>query len=246
MEILVDMIQDFNPEEPHFHAAEIFNESWLVKAVLQQASALPTSDLPLSFLPHATWFSEAYLPTAFSPRYRGDNLAEARTHADGVIGHFTVGDSAKADFHLKAGARQFVVVEAKMGSPLSPGTSNAPGYDQAARNVACMAEALHLADLPAGTMERLAFVVLAPASHIEVGTFSAEMTVGSIRGKVQARVDSYEGALDGWQRGWFEPLIAAVELHTLSWKQAIAWIGTCNKVAAHSLQAFYEKCLAFN
>ena len=63
-------------------------------------------------------------------------------HANGVIGHFSIGDEGKADLKLLPEATQFLVLEAKMFSGLSPTVNNARYYDQAARNVACMAEVL--------------------------------------------------------------------------------------------------------
>ena len=51
---------------------------------------------PLSPLPEARWFSEAWLASAFLPRFRGDRLAESRTHADAVVGHFTIGNPGRA------------------------------------------------------------------------------------------------------------------------------------------------------
>jgi hypothetical protein len=59
-----------------------------------------------------------------------------------VIGHILIGTKAKADLELKPTSTQFTVVEAKVGAPLSSGTSNAKYFDQAARNVACMAEVM--------------------------------------------------------------------------------------------------------
>jgi hypothetical protein len=62
-----------------------------------------------------------------------DLLAEGWTHADAVIGNVTIGDSALADATLAEGAKQFIVVEAKLFSPLSPRVTNASYFDQAAR-----------------------------------------------------------------------------------------------------------------
>ena len=73
----------------------------------------------------AGWFSEAWLPSAFLPRYRGDPLAESRTHADGVMGHFAIGDRGAVDLALRPDAGQFVVIEAKIAGRLSPGVKNA-------------------------------------------------------------------------------------------------------------------------
>jgi len=246
VEIITELLDGFDPDHPHFHATEIFNESWLVKAVLHRASTLANHQSPLSFADGATWFSEAYLPTAFAPRYRGDRLSEARTHADGVIGHFSIGDNAKADLHLKGDARQFTVVEAKIHSPLSTGITHDPGYDQAARNVACMAEALSRAQLPVSQLEHFSFIVLAPAEAIEAETFSNLVTAESVRMKVRDRVTKYEGDLEPWYREWFEPVLDAISLQTLSWEDTLAWIGQSDQEAERALQAFYEKCLLFN
>ena len=78
----------------------------------------------------------------FKARFRGDPLSEARTNADGVIGHIRIGDKAKADLELIEDAKQFTVIEAKVGSHLSSGVTHAEYFDQAARTVACMAEAI--------------------------------------------------------------------------------------------------------
>jgi hypothetical protein len=246
LEIIAELLDGFDPERPHFHATEIFNESWFVKAVLHRASTLADRQFPLSFAEGATWFSEAYLPTAFAPRYQGDKLSEARTHADGVIGHFSIGDNAKADLHLKADARQFTVVEAKIHSPLSSGVSNAPGYDQAVRNVACMAETLSRAQVPTSQLDYFSFIVVAPAESIAAGTFSSLVKAESIQMKVQDRVASYEGDLDQWYREWFEPTLDAINLQILSWEDALVWIGQSDQKAERALQAFYEKCLLYN
>src|SRR6185437_10906832 len=121
---------------------------------------------PMSSLTGARWFSEAWLPSAFLPRYRGDALAESRTHADGVIGHFTIGDPGTAGLSLKPDAEQFVVVEGKLFNRLSAGVRNAPYFDQAARTVACMAEALRRAGREPEALRDLAFLVVAPRSRV--------------------------------------------------------------------------------
>src|SRR5205814_10158969 len=116
---------------------------------------------PMSPRLGARWFSEAWLPSAFLPRYRGDRLAESRTHADGVVGHFTIGDPGTSGLSLSPDAHQLVVVEGKLYNRLSAGVRNAPYYDQAARTVACMAEILRRAGRPAESMDDLAFLVIA-------------------------------------------------------------------------------------
>jgi len=246
MNILTDLLAAYDPEFPHFRPTEIYNESWLVKLIMSQASPIPAEDHPLSFLPGSSWYSEALLPTIFKARKQGDPLAESRTNADGVIGHFRIGHKAKGDFELLETPRQFMIVEAKVGAPLSKGTINAPHFDQAARNVACMAECLALANLNPASLERLDFIVLAPAKAIGKGTFAEKMTKTSIRSKTERRVAAYQGDLDCWFKEKFLPALERVQLHSLSWEDAIDWIRAHNPQAADQLDDFYQLCLKYN
>ena len=72
----------------------------------------------------------------------GDALAESRTHADAVVGFVSLAEERVRDLFVEPTSTHFVVLEAKLGSGLAKGTRNVPWYDQATRNVACMAEAL--------------------------------------------------------------------------------------------------------
>lgn len=110
MNIIADLIGAFDPDNPNFRPTEIYNENWLLKAFLHLASEAEFRNSPFSFAKGSTWFSEALLPTAFRPNYRGDHLAETRTNADGVIGHILIGEKGKADLELQPDAHQFVVI----------------------------------------------------------------------------------------------------------------------------------------
>jgi len=216
-----------------------------MKIVAHQVSTVPDPAFPLGFLPGSTWFSEALLPTAFHARFQGDPRSEARTNADGVIGHIRIGVKAKADLELEPHATQFTVVEAKVGSPLSKGTSNAKYFNQAARNVACMAEVIARAGKEPSKFDRLEFVVLAPQYSIEKGTFSDEMRRSSIEEKVRKRVDAYDRELYRWFEQSFVPLMDVIELRALSWEDAIAWIREHRPGVAEQLSEYYDLCLKF-
>jgi len=219
-----ELLSSFDPKHPNFRPTEIYQEGWLIKLVIHQASTIDDGNFYLSFLSKSTWYSESQLPTAFKARRRGDPLAESRTNADGVIGEIKIGSQAKVDLELVRGAKQFTVIEAKIGSSLSSGTKNAPYFDQAARNVACMAEVMAMAPINPESLERLDFIVLAPKYSIRQGTFSKEMTRGSIKSKVQRRVQDYKGRMNKWYSTHFEPTINKIRLHTLSWEEALRWI----------------------
>ena len=198
MERLIAFLRTWDPQQPTFPPTLLYNEGWLLRLVLDWTARNRTPGSPLSLAAGAAWFSEALLPSRFLPRYQGDPLAESHTHADGVIGHIAVGQAGLTDLQLAPEATQLVVLEAKLGSKLSAGTKNAPGYDQAARTVACMAEVLRRAARPAARFSALGFYVLAPRAQIEAGVFRAQMQPGSIRHKVQRRVQGYGGLHDAW------------------------------------------------
>jgi hypothetical protein len=142
LESVQSMLRSASSDQPLFPPTLLFNEGWLLRLVLNWFARHSVKDHPLSFAADARWFSEALLSLAFLARHRGDKPAENWMHADGVIGHFSIGDEGKTDLTLLPNATQFLVLEAKMFSGLSSGVTNARYYDQAARNVACMAEVL--------------------------------------------------------------------------------------------------------
>lgn len=227
-------------------ATELYNEGWMLRLLLDWVEAHPESDHELSLCSGARWYSEALLPSQFKG-YRG--LGEGWTSADGVVGHFDIGCRHKGGLTLAADASQFVVIEAKMFSPLSSGTKNAPDYNQAARNVACIAQVLKEAQRTPDSMESaLAFYVAAPQEQIKNDIFCDEdgkaiVEREAIRRCVEQRVESYEARGDCSKRTWFEewftPILKVIELGLLSWEELILPAGSRYK-------EFYERCLKFN
>jgi hypothetical protein len=232
--------------DPSFPPTELFNENWLLRIVLDWFARRGGDRYPLSPLPGARWFSEAWLPSAFLPRYRGDRLAESRTHADGVLGHFAIGDPGTAGLSLLPDARQLVLFEAKLFARLSAGVRNAPEYDQASRSVACVAEVLRRADRPPEEMDEVGFVVLAPRARIDDGAYEKDLSRTAIRRKVRRRVEGYAGERDAWFRDWFEPTWRRIEVRCLSWEEVIEVIAFHSPLEGQVIDSFYGRCLRFN
>ena len=200
----------------------LYNEGWLLRLVLA-AGSKGADCLPFRFDPTARWFSEALLYSAFLPRSRGDRLAESLTHADGVVGQFLFDATTKAGLVLDPKCSQFVVCEAKVFSSLSAGTKRAPTFDQAARNVGCMAETLRKARRRISLYKSLGFFVLAPESQIKAGVFSVQMSKEGIRERLRERVQMYDGQpthdeLQKWLDEWALPLVDRIELSCHSWE----------------------------
>jgi len=242
---IAELLEASGGEAPNFPPTLIYNEGWLLRLVLDWFSTHPVADHALTFADKARWYSEALLPSPFLPRRRGDPLGESHTHADGVIGQIEMGAKSKGSLALLPDATQFVVLEAKLFSPLSAGVRNNAAYGQAARNVACMAEVLRRAKRPPVDMTRLGFYVVAPQSEIGLAGFTQPMRREAIEAQVAARVLAYGGDKDDWQREWFLPMLPHLALALISWEDLIATVRAADPEAGEALAAFYQKALAY-
>lgn len=229
-----------------FPATILYNEGWLLRLVLDWFSRQAGDGHLLRFVSGARWFSEGLLPSQFLRGTGGNRLAEGWTHADGVIGHFGFSGST-AEVRLADDATQMTVTEAKLFAELSPGVSHAGYFDQAARNVACLAQLLHRAGRRPEQFTSLGFLVLAPAEQIAAGVFAKEMTKQSILHKVSRRVSEYgDPAKDRWLCEWFSPTLTKVRVECLSWEGTIDHVNSLDSRFGADLYEFYNLCLQFN
>jgi hypothetical protein len=207
LDSLHDLIDAVDLEPAKFPRTLLYNEGWMLRLILDWYSRHNLAEHPLEFEPNATWYSEALLPSPFHARRRGDRRAEARTHADGIVGHFAVARELEAGPRLLPDATQFIVTEAKIFSPLSGGTRNAPTFDQEARSVACISETLRRASRRPSQMTSLAFFVVAPADQINAGVFAKKLDKASLKAAVEGRAQAFGPDLDGWRSEWFLPTL---------------------------------------
>ena len=133
-----------------------------------------------------------------------------------------------------------------MFSKLSSGVTNARFYNQAARNVACMAEVIRPANVRPDEISSLGFFVVAPRSQIDDGIFSRFMTHQSIKETVKRRVDGYEGHRDDWYDSCFLPTLKCVDIRTIAWEQVVSDISGVDTEYGTALAEFYSNCLKFN
>ncbi len=239
-----NILQRCGSDDSVLPPTELYNEGWMLCLVLDWLDRNRNVDHPLSFETGARWFSQGLLPSRFLPTARVDSKAEAYTHADGVIGHFDINPDKRGDITLQSGARQFVVIEAKLGSGLSAGTRNAPTFDQAARNVACMAHMLANASIIPASVVRLAFFVIAPDEQIRSGVFADLVTKENIKKKVNARVDEYQVEHDTWFEETFLPTLEKMEVSILAWERVLADLPSTPE--SQLIRTFYDKCIVYN
>jgi hypothetical protein len=245
---ILSMLQACEGPNPVFPPTELYQEKWVIRLVLSWFAGHPGCHDTLQLAEGARWFSEGYLPSAFLARPevgRKDPLAEAWSRGDGIVGHFAVGSRGKTDVSIAPQASQFNVFEAKIYSRLSPRVSKAPYYDQAARNVACIAEALSRVPRHPAEFRELGFYVLAPRAQIEKGLFTTPMQKESIRQKVLRRAGEYGGARDAWFHDWFEPTLDRIQVECHNWESILDTIRRVDAEGGEVLSRFYGRCLEF-
>ena len=150
---------------------------------------------------------------------------------------------------LKPEATHFVVVEAKLRSALARGTRNAREYGQAARNVACMAEAMALAPSPASPerMTALGFYVVAPQEQIAKVRIDEALSRAAIRLAVEDRAGGYsDRAYLEWFSTWFEPMLGQMRIESIAWEDVVKTIACTDADDGAAFDTFYQRCLHHN
>lgn len=232
--------------DPIFPPTDLYNEGWMLRLILDWHFTIKEQSHQLPFMNAGRWYSEALLPSAFLPRYKGDKLAESWTHADGALGDFSIGGYGAGDLVLSKDAQHLTILEAKMFSTLSPGVTHAPYYNQAARTIACIAEILRRANREPGPMKSLGFFVLAPKEQIAEGVFASQLDKNSIRNTVKRRVSEYDGGRTEWFDSWFLPTLQKIEIAAVSWEALLEMINRVDPIFGEELSSFYQRCLRFN
>jgi hypothetical protein len=145
-----------------------------------------------------------------------------------------------------------VVIEAKMFSKLSRGIKNFKDYDQATRNVACIAEILNKSNVTIQDIPILGFYVIAPEKQLDFEpTFHTYLSRDNIKNKVFERVQAYRGEKEEdqkakWYKSQFLPLIEKIDVDALSWEQIIEYVVSIDSNFGAQLKNFYDKCIKYN
>lgn len=219
-------------------ATILYNEGWLLRLVLDWYSTHRAQARLIRFAPEAQWYSEALLPS----RFFRSKKREGYTHADAVIGHFQIRRS-RGDVRLLNSTKQFLVAEAKLGSPLSSGTHHARSFNQAARNVACILNMLHFAGHEAGKVQDLGFLVLVPAQRL--AGFRRALQPSAIEAAIRERDAGAQGH-DEWCEALVTPEVQRMRLDPVAWEDLIAEIKASDAEHGRDLSEFYAQCLKYN
>ena len=252
LEIVMSLLKELEGDKPHMPPTMLYNEGWLLRIILHWFYQTQVTGHAFSFLPQAGWYSEGLLSSKFQSKHQGDPLGESYTRADGVLGHLAVGDKGRGDIFLIEPFRQFIVMEAKLFSRLSGSTTRVPGFNQVARNIACMASVAERSGCSVERFQSLCFHVLAPKDQIEKeASFKKYVQKDAVRQVVRQRVETYKGRPDydkkkKWFGEHFEPLLSKIKVSLISWEIVIDSIKKHDNEAGEGLARFYDLCLEFN
>ena len=218
---------------------EVYNEGWLLRIVLDWYFQRAKTDPQVIFDRGSRWFSEGRLSSQFLARRRGDNLAESHTNADGVVGHFEI--AQRSEVRPSRNAKQLLILEAKLSSKLSTGTTRAPGYDQAARSVGCLAHIAGEAGLKPKYLSSYGFYVIAPLKR--VSDFTTLTTKESVRRKVEDRVAAYGAEKRVWYDQTFLPHLEAMDVGIITWENLL--LDMESEGAGRKYRDFYKTCCEY-
>ncbi|MGZ2371544.1 hypothetical protein ACXR6G_17320 [Ancylomarina sp. YFZ004] len=121
---------------PNINPTEIYNEGWMTRLLVYTSikQGLKINDC-LDFTNLTQWSSEGLISSQF---VNANKNREGYTHADMTLGDFEIDYSKRGQITVCDNAKIFGIIEAKMGSNLSQGTTHAKDYNQASRNLACI------------------------------------------------------------------------------------------------------------
>lgn len=240
-----ELLEMCGRDDPPMPPTVLYCEGWLLRLVLDWHKRYPCADSPLAFEEGAKWYSEGYLSSPFPERPRAEKLkGDGYTKADGFIGHFSIDKGTEAKICPKENAKQLVVVEAKLGSNLSPGTTNAKYYDQAARNACCLAHMAEEKGIDLKKLKKFAFYVIAPSKESvkksKIDSIDRRMTEKSISEKIKRRASDY-GEDDRWYEDKIEPFLNAMRVEVKTWEEILVCMESAGAGAEY--REFYKECL---
>jgi hypothetical protein len=233
---ILDIISSVHKEQPNLNPTEIYNEGWMTRLLIyhSQKEKLILHEIPFSSL--SNWTSEGLIS---SPFVNADSIREGYTHADITLGDFSIDFNNRGQVYVNEDAELFGIIEAKMGSPLGAGTTNAPNYNQASRNIACIAYNT------IGTNISSFFGVVAPEATIKKHQIESKLNKDFYYGQIEDRFKMYDknNAIWEFSEGVLRRALA-IRTFVFSFEE---WIeALTGKDCHYELEDFYSQCLKWN
>ncbi len=182
MKNLLEIIKTLNSNEPNLNPTEIYNEGWMTRLLVYESIKEKIKLKGIDYKKIKYWTSEALIS---SPFVKDDKYREGYTHADMALGDFSVDFNTRGQIKILKNAKIFGIMEAKMGSNLSKGTKYFKNYNQASRNLACIAYNTM------GTNCEIFFYVVAPENKIKQHEINKQIDLQTMIDQISLRFKDY-------------------------------------------------------
>ncbi len=234
---IIEIIKSVESNNPHINPTIIYNEGWMTRLLVHQSIVEGLILEAIDFSKVANWSSEALIS---SPFITARNHREGYTHADIAIGDFSVDFTTRGEIKIDANANFFGVIEAKMGSDLSKGTTHVPSYNQASRNLVCIAKnTLNQAKC------KTFFYVVAPEARLIHHNIIGQIDLAQVIPEVETRFDLHSDEPEIIQdKNAIISKIRSCDIKAISYED---WIGQLKESDEKELlKSFYLKALHWN
>lgn len=185
MEDILEIIKSIDSDHSHLNPTVIYNEGWMTRLLVNNSIRYSIKIKGLDFGRMEKWTSEALIS---SPFIRADFDREGYTHADIVLGDFSVSYETRGEIVILDNAKTFGIIEAKMGSNLSQGTKYALEYNQASRNLACIASQTYNSSCD------IFFAVVGPRTILDKHRIDKQIHLQTMIKQIETRFSSYSDA----------------------------------------------------
>ena len=236
MKGIEEIISSIDSNFPNINPTVIYNEGWMSRLLVKQSLIEKSKVKGLDFSKISNWTSEALIS---SPFVQANTHREGYTHADIALGDFVVEFNRRGDININDDANIFGIIEAKMGSNLSQGTTHIKSYNQATRNLACISSQTYNNNC------QIFFFVVAPKSILIKHRIAEQIELKNMIQQIENRYSIYLD--DSISKLNMDLIIAKAQsclIQSLSYEE---WIDAIiSPEPKEFLQDFYNKAKKWN
>ena len=214
----------------------IYNEGWMIRLLVGESKRIGITVKNIDFSKINNWTSEAKISSPFEGKELKKNKKnETKTQADVILGDFRINYDRNAEIIIETPSEILGIIEAKMGSNLSPGIKNAKNYNQASRNICCLAYVTKKSPEC-----KIFFVIVAPEVRINNPKSKFKEQIGETKKEIKDRFEEtgreYTSEMD--------EKIENCEIIIISYEE---WINEIEgSDVKKALNKFYDKCIEHN
>lgn len=232
----IETIKALNSLSKGINPTIIYNEGWMIRLLVIESmiQKLKIEGIDFELLAKKKWSSEALIKSPFVTAIINK---EGYTHADIILGDFEVNFENRGEATLqKDNPKILGVIEAKMRSDLSQGTTNAKDYNQASRSVCCLSYMTK--DNPDC---EIFFIVVAPKTKIN--KIKNQIEQENIITQIENRFKHSNVTLE---KELIQKQVAKCKILPITYEEWIGKLQNNKEEVKDLLNEFYTKCLCRN